>query len=77
MCYSLWYNAPTMLSAGSLEAEELRLQATGWQHRGFTIQQAVTQSSAPADGQNDISMMHCQANIKIRRLVFTIFGTCW
>ena len=23
MCYSLWYNAPTMLPAGSLEAEEL------------------------------------------------------
>jgi hypothetical protein len=26
--YSLWYNAPTMLSAGSLEAEFLRFQAT-------------------------------------------------
>jgi len=25
--YSLWYNTPTMLPAGSLEAEELRLQA--------------------------------------------------
>ena len=24
--YSLWYNAPTMLPAGSLEAEELRFQ---------------------------------------------------
>jgi hypothetical protein len=22
VCYSLWYNAPTMLTAGSLEAEE-------------------------------------------------------
>ena len=21
MCYSMWYNAPTMLTAGSLEAE--------------------------------------------------------
>jgi 1-deoxy-D-xylulose 5-phosphate reductoisomerase len=28
MCYSLWYNAPTMLLAGSLEAELLRFQAT-------------------------------------------------
>jgi hypothetical protein len=30
--YSLWYNAPTMLPAGSLEEEELqslRFQATG------------------------------------------------
>ena len=32
MCYSLWYNAPTML------------QATGRQHRGCIIQQAVTHS---------------------------------
>ena len=27
MCYSLWYNAPTMLPAGNLEAEKLRFQA--------------------------------------------------
>ena len=40
MCYSLWYNAPTMLPA------------TGRQHRGCIIRQAVTQSSAPEDGQN-------------------------
>ena len=26
LCYSLWYNAPTMLPAGSLEAEELKFQ---------------------------------------------------
>ena len=32
MCYSLWYNAPMMLSAG------------GWQHRGCIIPQAVTHS---------------------------------
>ena len=42
MCYSLWYNAPTMLPA------------TGQQHHGCIIQQAVnTQSSAPEDGQNN------------------------
>ena len=42
MCYSLWYNAPTMLPA------------TGWQHRRCIITQAVnTQSSAPEDGQNN------------------------
>ena len=28
MCYSLWYNAPTMLPAGSQEAEELRSPAS-------------------------------------------------
>ena len=32
MCYSLWYNAPTMLPAG------------GRQHRGCIISQAVTHS---------------------------------
>ena len=32
MCYSLWYNAPTMLPAGGL------------QHRGCFITQAVTDS---------------------------------
>ena len=52
VCYSLWYNTPTILPAGSLEAEELRFQATGnWQHRGCIIPQAVTHSlSAPEDG---------------------------
>jgi len=32
VCYSLWYNAPTMLPA------------TGRQHRGYIIPQAVTHS---------------------------------
>ena len=52
MCYSLWYNAPTMLPADVVEAEELRIQATGRQHRGCIIPQAVTQSSAPKDGRD-------------------------
>ena len=42
MCYSLWYNAPTMLPAGKLEAEELRFQSTGRQHHGCFIPQVVT-----------------------------------
>ena len=42
MCYSLWYNAPTMLPA------------TGWQHCGCIIPQAVTQSSAPEDGRDHL-----------------------
>jgi hypothetical protein len=41
-----------MLPAGSLEAEELCFQATGWQHCGCIIPQAVTQSSAPEDGRD-------------------------
>ena len=41
MCYSLWYNAPMMLPASDR------------QHRRCTIPQAVTQSSATEDGQNN------------------------
>ena len=42
MCYSLWYNAPTMLPVN------------GRQHRGCIIPQSCnTQSSAPEDGQNN------------------------
>jgi hypothetical protein len=42
VCYSLWYNAPTMLLA------------TTRQHRGCIIPQSVnTQSSAPEDGPNN------------------------
>jgi len=37
----LWYNAPTMLPAGSLDAEELHIQATGRQHRGCITPQAA------------------------------------
>ena len=48
MCYSLWYNAPIAMPAGSLEAEELRFQATGYlPHRGCVIPQAVTHSLVP------------------------------
>jgi hypothetical protein len=43
--YSLRYNAPTMLPvAGSLEAEFLRFQATGRQHRWYIIPQAANTS---------------------------------
>ena len=37
VCYSLWYNATTILPAGRLEAEFLCFQATGRQHRGCII----------------------------------------
>ena len=51
MCYSLWYNAPTMLPAGSLEAEASRLPAG---NIVFALYHKLnTQSSAPGDGQNN------------------------
>ena len=40
MCYSLWYNAPTMLPA------------SGRQHRRYIIPHAVTQYSAAEYGRN-------------------------
>ena len=44
MCYSLWYNAPVMLQAGSYRpATSLVPYTTGYN----------TQSSAPEDGQNN------------------------
>ena len=43
MCYSLWYNAPTMLPAG-------HRPATSWMHYTTSCN---TQSSAPEDGQNN------------------------
>ena len=53
MCYSLWYNAPKMLPADSLEAEFLRFQAlpagTSWVHYTTSCN---TQSSAPEDGRD-------------------------
>ena len=43
MCYSLWYNAPTMLPGGGL-------LATSWVHYTTSCN---TQFSAPEDGQNN------------------------
>ena len=54
MCYSLWYNAPTMLPAGSVETEELFFQATARQLCGCIVPTSCnTQSSSPEDGQNN------------------------
>ena len=54
MCYSLWYNAPTMLPAVSLEAEEPPLPGyrptTSWV---YCTTSCKTQSSAPEDGQSN------------------------
>ena len=43
MCYSLWYNAPTMLPADGRPA-------TSWVHYTTSCN---TQSSVPEDGQNN------------------------
>ena len=53
MCYSLWYNAPTMLPAKSLEAEFLRFQATGWHCNGCIIPQAVNTVYCSLGGRNN------------------------
>jgi len=53
VCYSLWYNAPTMLPAGGL------------QNRWCVISQAVnTQSSASEDGQNN-----CPTHVELTRII--------
>ena len=56
MCYSLWYNAPTTLPTGSLEAEEPEVPplpsyrpATSWVHYTTSCN---TQFSAPEDGRD-------------------------
>ena len=42
MCYSLCYNAPSMLPAGHTHP-----------HHGCILPEAVTQSSVPEDGHNN------------------------
>jgi hypothetical protein len=54
VCYSLWYNAPTMLSAGH------RL-ATSWVHYTTSCD---TQFSAPEDGQNN-----CPKHVELTRII--------
>ena len=52
MCYSLWYNAPTILPAGSLDALVPDFQpATSWLHYTTSCN---SQSSAPEDVQNNL-----------------------
>ena len=54
MCYSLWYNAPTMLRTGGW-------QATSWVH--YTTN-CNTQSIVPEDGQNN-----CPKHVKLTGIV--------
>ena len=52
MCYSLWYNVPKILPAGSLEASASGLPV-GNIVGALYLQEHYTQSSAPEDGQNN------------------------
>ena len=54
MCYSMWYNVPTMLPAGSWPA-------TSWVHYTTSCN---TQSSAPEDGQNN-----CPKNVELTGII--------
>ena len=53
MCYSFWYNEPTMLPAANVR-----------QHRGCIIPQIVTESSAPEDGQN-----YCPKHVELTGII--------
>ena len=55
MCYSLWYNAPTMLPAGGRAA-------TSWVH--YTTN-CNTQSSAPEDERN-----HRPKNVELIGIIY-------
>ena len=71
MSYSLWYNAPTMLTAGSLEAEELTFQATSWVHYTTSCN---TQSSPSEDGW-DHRLKHVELiRISNKPLLLHLFG---
>ena len=54
MCYSLWYNVPTMLPAG-------HRPATSWVHYTTSCN---TESSAPDDGQNN-----CPKNVELTGII--------
>ena len=74
MFYSLWYNAHTMLPVCSLDEVNTPFQATGRQHHGCIIPQAVTQSSAPEDGW-DQRLKHVELNVIINKpLLLHLFG---
>ena len=61
MCYSMWYNAPTLLALGGLEAEAAPPLPS--QQRGCIIPHAVTQFSSPEDGQKVAQNMLSQLKL--------------
>ena len=76
MCYCLWYNAPTILPAGSLEAYFLRFLATGRHYKVHYTTSCNTQSSAPEDGR-DHRLKHVElVGIINRSLMLHLVGVC-
>ena len=76
MCYSFRYNAPTLLPAGSLEAEELPplpgcRPATARVHYTASCN---TQSSAPEDGRDQRPKHDELIGIINKPLVLHLFG---
>ena len=65
MCYSLWYNAPTMLPAG-------HRPATSWVP--YTTTSCNTQSSAPEDGQNYCPKHFERTGIINKQLLLHLIG---
>ena len=64
MCYSLWYNAPTMLPAG-------HRPATSWMHYTTSCN---TQFSALEDGQNNCPKYFEMTGIINKPLLLHLFG---
>ena len=72
MCYSWWYNAPTMLPSGNLEAELPNYRTTtSWVHYTTSCN---TQSSAPEDGQNNCPKHVEQIGIINKPLLLHVVG---
>ena len=65
MCYSLWYNAPTMLPAGGQPA-------ASWLHYTTSCN---TQSSVPEDGQNNY-LKHVELTGIINKLLLLHLVGC-
>ena len=64
MCYSMWYNAPTMLTAG------------GQQHRGCIIPQVVTQSLVLLKMGKIIATKHVELTGIINKLLLLHLVGC-
>ena len=65
MCYSLWYNAPTMMPAGG------QWPATSWVRYTTSCN---TQSSVPEDGQNNCPKHVEVTGIINKPLLFRLVG---
>jgi hypothetical protein len=60
----VWYNALNVWLASGLEAEGLHFQTADRPHSECIIPQAVSQSNAPEDGQNN-----CPKHVELIRII--------